>query len=402
MKVQPSPTSPKVRVDEDKSSPSRWRRILVVSILSGMIGGVLALALLRVALTYYSSSPFLKFFRLPQETEVRIIQETKTVAEEQSELRDLRERVLPQTLALFTRKNTGQIQDVFTAENFLGYAVIVTSDGLALTHSGVIQDPVAPLVAVTHDHRQFDVKDVSRDPASRFIFFSIDASDLSVAQFGNPEDETLGSTVFLVSHSGLAKNGAILPTALQGQYVTIPSSFQDALLTAEDLRGEFMISTPFTSSLNGAPISTADGKILGLSTSGESALARGIPVSHVLPIFDNVIQGKSIERPRLGVQYIDLAQALNIPDTLRDGRTSGALLVRTAEHPAVITGGPADRAGLQEGDILLAVDGVSLSGRVRLQDEIQKHRAGDTLQISYVRDGLSKEGTVTLDMREPL
>jgi S1-C subfamily serine protease len=130
--------------------------------------------------------------------------------------------------------------------------------------------------------------------------------------------------------------------------------------------------------------------------SGEG-IGFAIPINDLRPAIESVISQGKIVRPMLGVRYVNITPeiaALNKlsvnKGALLDGGQGGAT--------GVISGGPAEKAGLKTGDIIESVNGQEVNEQNSLTRILQKFKPGDQVEVKYLRDG--KEATVKATLKE--
>jgi len=119
-----------------------------------------------------------------------------------------------------------------------------------------------------------------------------------------------------------------------------------------------------------------------------------IPISLVKSALDSYNVNSRIVRPMLGVRYITISKEFAAENNL--SVTEGALLYSSTGSPAVVSGSPADKAGLKNGDIVTKVGNTTLSTTKTLMSVISTYNVGDKVPITYIRDGKTNTVTVTL------
>ena len=128
---------------------------------------------------------------------------------------------------------------------------------------------------------------------------------------------------------------------------------------------------------------------------GAENIGFAIPIDDIKGLIDTVLETGKVERPYLGVRYImlneDIAFDLNL-DT-----TEGAYLFSSGRQPAIVQGSPAADAGLQEKDIIVAVDDEALDADTSLVSLIGKHKVGEEVTLKIVRDGNEQDIRVRLE-----
>lgn len=145
---------------------------------------------------------------------------------------------------------------------------------------------------------------------------------------------------------------------------------------------------------SGGPLVSSQGKVIGINTNG---VARGravtIPVTTVNRVVDELVEKGHIARPYLGLAM----QPVSIPEASRAKLQSGAASGLLIAH--VEPGGPADKAGLLLGDVLVEVHGKILDETENIQDTLALSKVGDQVRITILRGGSVLQLTITLGDR---
>jgi len=138
----------------------------------------------------------------------------------------------------------------------------------------------------------------------------------------------------------------------------------------------------------GGPVLDARGGLLGMATAGPQGEAMVIPYSTIAKFLDPLVSVKALplqqQQPHARRGWLGVAlQPIMVPGTLRivAGQSSGRMVV------GVTSGGPAEQAGLRLGDVVLAIDGRSLSGQQGLRAVVGPDRVGSAIEVRVLRDG---------------
>jgi S1-C subfamily serine protease len=141
----------------------------------------------------------------------------------------------------------------------------------------------------------------------------------------------------------------------------------------------------------------AAGEVIGINTAtGVSAENMGfaIPISSVKGMLTQLIEKGEAQRAYIGVYSVeitpDVAKEYNLPVS------SGVYLYNSAKYSAIVKGSPAEKAGLQNKDIITAVNGVKIGASGSLSTLIGEYKPGDTVQLTVIRDGNEIAINVTL------
>jgi len=136
---------------------------------------------------------------------------------------------------------------------------------------------------------------------------------------------------------------------------------------------------------------------IGINTAVASkaqSIGFAIPISSVKGILKSISKGKEPKRAYLGASYISINQQIRKKYNLD---VSKGALVKSRKGNAIIYGSPAQKAGLKDGDIITKIDGVEVSKNSSISSLIGEKSVGDTVEISYIRDGREKSIRATLE-----
>jgi putative serine protease PepD len=271
----------------------------------------------------------------------------------------------------------------------IGTGLIITTDGEIVTNAHVVGDATTVHVRLNGESEPREAGVVATDPSRDLALLRVDVSGLSPATFAAPDDVRLGDEVMAIGYA-LDLDGD--PTVTLG----IVSSLDRTLVTGESsLKGLIQTDAAVSSGDSGGPLVNALGHVVGLNTlassSGLGSTANGlgfaISTSELLPTLDRLraeANGETLTSGYFGIQI----------DPRTDGG-SGALV------GDVVAGSAADRAGIEVGDVVIAVDGTSISGQAGLVATIRDLVPGDHTTVSLVRDGKPLEVTLVVEERPP-
>jgi S1-C subfamily serine protease len=224
---------------------------------------------------------------------------------------------------------------------------------------------------------------VGRDPGTDLAVLRIEESDRPVAEVGDSADLKVGNLVLAVGYGPRASWGVV--SAVGGAWRTWRGGEVDRLL-----RVDLVLYPGFS----GGPLVDASGKVAGLVTSGLSRqLELAVPASTVTRVVDELLATGRVSRGYLGIGL----QPVALPEALRrlaPGSGARGLIVVRVEAD-----GPAARAGLMLGDVLVTLEGTPLHDPGDVQAAIAGRRVGTAVTISLVRAGAHVEVAITLAER---
>jgi S1-C subfamily serine protease len=257
--------------------------------------------------------------------------------------------------------------------------VIVTAD-----HSVRREEDLSVLLP---DGKRVPAKLAGRDPGTDLAVLKLEEESGTVPQFGDPSSLKLASFVIAL---GRTRSATLVASAgiiggLSGEYRTWRGGKID-----QNIRLDLALYPGFS----GGPLVSVEGKILGVNTNG---LGRGravaIPVSTVNRTVDELLQKGHIARPYLGIAM----QPVSLPEALRSklkAAPSGGLMVLHVEPS-----GPAEKAGIVLGDVIVELQGKPALDTDNIRDLLASAKIGDAIKATVVRGGSPVDVSVKLEER---
>lgn len=291
-----------------------------------------------------------------------------------------------------------------------GTGFIVTADGKIITNKHVVADASAEYTVVMNDGTEYPAKVLSRDPTN----------DLAVIQMSAKEGQTLQNIkpLRLAEGSGAEVGQVVVAignalgefdnTVTMGVISAIGRSIaaSDGGMSAggiEQLSNLLQTDAAINPGNSGGPLLSLDGTVVGMNTAiAESANGIGfaIPVSEVDFVLRSVNKYGKIVRPFLGVVY-----RANNPEIAKQFNLSvdyGAILqdgVETGER-SVVKDGPADKAGLKSGDVILSINNEKITRDLDLKDTLTKFLPDEEVTLSVLRGSEKMDIKLKLGKRE--
>jgi S1-C subfamily serine protease len=167
----------------------------------------------------------------------------------------------------------------------------------------------------------------------------------------------------------------------------------------ENLDNLFQTDAAINEGNSGGPLVNLNGQVIGINTAtagGAQNIGFAIPVNDIKGLIDQVVKTGKFARPYLGVAYIPLTA--DVANTYGLSVQNGAFIAPSNDpaNPSVIAGGPAAAAGVQEKDIITAIDGTKLDQTNSLTSLLDKYQPGDKITLTILRGSSSKQISVTL------
>ena len=274
----------------------------------------------------------------------------------------------------------------------LGSGVVVDDKGRIVTNNHVVAGVQGGTVQVTlSDGRLYDATITGTDPSTDLAVVTLKnpPSDLTVAQFGNSDDVRVGDPVMAVGNPlGLANT---VTTGIVSA-VNRPVSPQSDTGTQGPVTNALQIDAAINPGNSGGPLFNVQGQVIGItssiattsSSSGSIGLGFAIPVKLVSSIAQQIIANGSAKHAYLGV-------------SLQDGQaTADGVTRRGAQVMSVTASSPASAAGLQVGDVVVAINGQPVGSSDSLAAYVRAMSTGDKASLVLVRNGKALTVEVTL------
>ena len=225
-----------------------------------------------------------------------------------------------------------------------------------------------------------------RDPSTDLAVLKLE-DQLALPEFGDTASLRLGNLVLAL---GRSRRGHVVASVgiiggVAGEWRTWRGG---------KLEQHVRLDLNLYAGFSGGPLVTAQGKVVGINTSG---LSRGravtIPVATVNRVVDELLEKGHIARPYLGLAMQPVAIPEALRGKLKSETTTGLLVIH------VEAGGPADKAGVLLGDVLIALQGKPLEELDTIQDLLGSAKAGEKIAIAAIRGGAAVQFAVTLGER---
>lgn len=277
--------------------------------------------------------------------------------------------------------NGGGQEDVPSAS--LGSGFIISNDGYILTNAHVVDGANVVTVKLT-DKREFRAKVVGTDKQSDVAVLKISASGLPTVKIGDPSQSKVGQWVVAIG-SPYGFDNTVTSGIISAKARSLPN---------ENYTPFIQTDVPVNPGNSGGPLFNLQGQVIGINsmiysqTGGFQGLSFAIPIDEAMRVKDELVKTGHVSRGRLGVAVQGVNQTL--ADSFGLQKPAGALV------SSVDPGGPAAKAGLQAGDVILAVNGTAVNDSTDLPAQIASMKPGAKATLDVWRDKSKKQMTVTL------
>jgi len=279
-----------------------------------------------------------------------------------------------------------------------GSAFFVSADGLLMTNKHVVDDEEASYTVFLNDGKKLSAKVVATDPTNDIALLQVEGRNYPYLEISD-EDPILGQTVIAIGNALGEFRNTVSVGVVSGLSRSIVAGGARGGVS-EQLSRIIQTDAAVNQGNSGGPLLDLTGRVIGMNTAVASSaqnIAFALPSGDLTRVLQSYTQYGRIVRPYIGIRYTMINKALQEENKL--DYDYGALIAKgdTPTDLAVIPGSPADKAGLEENDIILAADGEKLTEENPVMTIIQRKMPGDTLKLNISHDGSEKEVTVTLE-----
>ena len=273
-------------------------------------------------------------------------------------------------------------------ESGAGSGVIISSDGYILTCDHVVSG--ASNITVTIGDKDYTATVVGEDSTSDIAVIKVDADGLTPAIVGDSDKLAVGDNVLAVGNPLGELGGTVTSGIVSALNRSVSIQSSSSVNTMSLIQMDASVS-PGNS---GGGLFNMNGELIGIvnaksSSSDAEGLGFAIPINDAIKVAQDLLEnGYVTGRPYMGITYL----------AVNDAQTAAQLGVNAYGIYVVdvVSGGPADKAGLKAGDRIVSIDNTEVAQKTDLGTLMQEHSAGDTLSITVARDGQMQTVSLTL------
>ena len=365
------------RNKKNQAAPAAWWQspapaksgkgtVALIAVLAGSVGGFLGV-----------NAAGGDFFN-----RVQLVSSTSTIQRAPDSVAGIAQRVLPSVVSISTRSISG---------GGTGSGFVIDSNGYILTNNHVISKAAqtgGSIQVSLSDGSFYSAKVIGRDASYDLAVLKITASGLKALQFGDSDTIAVGDLVIAIGS----------PLGLTGTVTTGIISAKNRAVTAGESNSEssFINALQTDAAINpgnsGGPLVDATGAVIGVNSAiaslgttsqlGSIGLGFAIPINQARKTADQLIKNGVATYPVIGV-------SLNMNYTENGAQVS-------TNGRGILPGGPAAKAGLRGGDVIISIDGKEIYLPEELIVSIRAKNVGDRVTLGFLRDGVKKTVTLTL------
>ena len=315
-------------------------------------------------------------------------QETRTLIKEENAVIDTVEKSSPSVVAIGI---TQRVINPFDPEalprsrqSTIGTGFVTSANGVIVTNRHVVSDLRANYTVITKDGKKLEVEKIYRDPTLDLALIKTKQDGLHELSLGDSSKLKVGQTVIAIGNA-LGRFSNTVTTGVVsglGRSIGAGDPFGREVEVLDDLIQTDAAINPGNS---GGPLLNSAGEVIGVNVAvSESAQNIGfaIPINSVKAIIDEFVQSGKISRAFLGVNYRVITKDLALLNEVPQG----------AYIQEIVPGSPAEKAGIEPGNIITRIDGKSIDTQNFISEFIRSKKPGDRISIEVWKDNGSGKG----------
>ncbi len=274
-----------------------------------------------------------------------------------------------------------------------GTGIIVSADGYVMTNNHVVENVDDVSVIASNGTQYDDVTIIGRDPLNDVAFLKIKSdTEFKPVVLGNSSTVRIGQQVVAIGNALGQYSNTVTSGIISG--IGRPITAEGGNGQTESLTDLIQTDASINPGNSGGPLLNMSGQVIGINTAiAENANGIGfaIPINSTKGILAGVLETGKVNRAFLGVNYLSIT-----PEVAKEYNLSikNGAYIYVANGSAVAAGSPAEKAGLKNGDIIVKVNDDVVGQQGALSSIIGQYKPGDTVTVTYIRDG--KEQTTKL------
>ena len=259
-----------------------------------------------------------------------------------------------------------------------GSGVIISKDGYIVTNNHVIENSTS-IEVVLNDRRTYEATLIGRDPQTDLALLKIDADNLTVIPFGDSDNLKVGEWVMAIG------NPFNLTSTVTSGIVSAKARNLNILERKGAIESFIQTDAAVNPGNSGGALVNTDGQLVGINTAIYSqtgnfaGYAFAVPTSIVKKVISDLMEFGTVQRAMLGVMISDVTPEVAKENNL--SKINGVYVEGVSENSA------AADAGIEKGDIILAINDKNTNTIAELQESVSQFRPGNTATVKYSRNG---------------
>lgn len=253
----------------------------------------------------------------------------------------------------------------------IGSGFIVDPSGLIVTNQHVVANRAVEYKVITHDGREYDVKNIATDDANDIALLEVEADGLPALELGDSDSVVVGQTVIAIGTPLGEYAGSVTKGVVSGLDRSVKTGSQSFFGTAKTYEDVIQTDASVNPGNSGGPLLNTVGEVVGVNfatTSGADNISFALPINRVKQRISEYRKYGKFIKGYLGIQY----------EVVYDNEFNPLVLVIDVEE-----GSPADKAGIQRRDLIVEINGEEIEGS--FVSRLQTYKPGDKIALTIVR-----------------
>ena len=318
---------------------------------------------------------------------------------EETSIANIVSKVTPAVVSIISEIRTSGYFGYGGVSQASGTGMIVTSDGYVLTNKHVVDGARSVQIITDAGDTYDDVDIIGTDPLNDVAYLKINGvSDLPTIPLGDSKTIAVGQPVLAIGNALGAYQNSVTQGIIGGTGRSVEASDSSGQ-NVEYLTDMLQTDAAINPGNSGGPLVNAAGEVIGINTAVSTdaqGLGFAIPISAVKGMLKNIIDNDKAERAYLGLSYVtitsEVAKEYKLPVS------QGAYVHSDNNRQgAVVSGGPAAKAGIKDGDIITKIGNIEVGRAGSISTLVGEYKVGDTIQLTIIRDKQEMVVNVTLE-----
>lgn len=314
----------------------------------------------------------------------------QTVVQEGEVIADVAQEVGESVVSIMTEQQT-TVESLYfgrrsATSQAAGTGVIIDEKGYILTNKHVVAEGTSRVTIITADGTEYAAQIIGRDPLNDLAIIKAEKPKNFVpAKLADSDTVRIGQKVIAIGNALGQFQNTVTSGIISGMGRPIAASSERGGET-EQLSNLFQTDAAINSGNSGGPLLNFNGEVIAINTAvaaDAQNIGFAIPINEAKSIIASVQSTGKVQRPFLGVQFVMLTEA--VAKQLKLSVSEGAYIGTSSG--TVVSGGPAEKAGVKPGDVITKLNDINLTTTRPLTSAISRFAVDETVTLTIIRDG---------------
>lgn len=319
-------------------------------------------------------------------------EETRTIVQEENAVISVVEKASPSVVAIGAKQRIPERFSPFSTprsrDQTIGTGFIVSDKGVVVTNRHVVDNTQLNYSVVTKDGKKLTITKIYRDPNLDLALLKVEGSSLGALELGDSSKLKVGQTVIAIGNALGEFSNTVTTGVVSGLGRAVTAG--DPFTGFEKLEDLIQTDAAINPGNSGGPLLNSAGQVVGVNvatTEGAQNIGFAIPINSVKALAEEFISTGTITRAFLGIRYSLITRDKAVLYDLPVG----------AYIEEVVSGSPADKSDLREGDVITKINGAQINEDTQVADIISKSGIGSTVEMEVWREEQTLKLNATLE-----